>query len=69
MAGPVAAFDSSSYYKVRSLYITRPPIPSLAWMLLSAMLYPNGIQQDFLQVQLEDDFLEFLHDTEVVMQV
>ena len=22
-----------------------------------------------LQVQLEDDFLEFLHDTEVVMQV
>lgn len=35
MAGPVAAFDSSSYYKV----------------------------------QLEDDFLEFLHDTEVVMQV
>ena len=38
MAGPVAVFDSSSYYKVRSLYITRPPIPSLAWML-SAMLW------------------------------
>ena len=27
------------------------------------------IQHDFVQVQLEDDFLEFLHDTEVVMQV
>ena len=27
------------------------------------------VRHDFVQVQLEDDFLEFLHDTEVVMQV
>ena len=52
MAGPVAVFDSSSYYKVSS-----------------SLILDEKIQHDFVQVQLEDDFLEFLHDTEVVMQV
>ena len=52
MAGPVAVFDSSSYYKVSS-----------------SLILDEKIQHDYVQVQLEDDFLEFLHDTEVVMQV